>query len=181
MKWRAEQLRLQEERPVESRIASVAEQLYRVTFRETSEAGGSSPTSDAARPLSPPKRVLAPPLEEAQGKSLKSALLWKQAEDEVLGAFDIKQVLGFDTSSMEKATKKLRATAANEGHGEAISTNARERARAGMSRCQRFIMSPGFDQVSGFVILLHCFSVGMEADQRARNPVEACGGLWVAA
>ncbi|CAE7342568.1 CCR3 [Symbiodinium natans] len=108
-------------------------------------------------------------------KSVNAALLWREGEDELMEPWDIKQVMGFDPNNMEKH----KMTTDQVGQGEAISTNARARARASMSRCQRFIVSPGFDQLSGFIILLHCFSVGMEADQRARDPVNACGGWWV--
>lgn len=108
------------------------------------------------------------------------AAYWKDEAEEAFNAeWNIKAAMGFETDA--KKVNPTRSTTAlpKTASPDAISANAQERAKSRMSGLQRFITSSQFDQLSGCIILIHSFSVGMEANERAMDPVNACGGVWV--
>lgn len=107
------------------------------------------------------------------------AAYWKDDAEETFNeGWNIKAAMGFETDT-KKVSPKRSPTSMPKNSPDAISTNAQERAKSRMSGLQRFITSSHFDQLSGCIILIHSFSVGMEANERAMDPINACGGVWV--
>ncbi|CAJ1340777.1 unnamed protein product [Effrenium voratum] len=109
---------------------------------------------------------------------------WRvECEEEMAEGWDVRKALGFEASAEAVPAKKRTSYMGSPIDSDAlnpISTSAQNRMQEHMSSFQRFVVSATFDQITGGMILLHSFCVGMAVNERALDPVSHCeGGLWV--
>ncbi|CAJ1448455.1 unnamed protein product [Effrenium voratum] len=108
---------------------------------------------------------------------------WRvECEEEMAEGWDVRKALGFEASAEAVPAKKRTSYMGSPIDSDAlnpISTSAQNRMQEHMSSFQRFVVSATFDQITGGMILLHSFCVGMAVNERALDPVSHCeGGLW---
>jgi len=144
------------------------------------------------------KAALAQPLSEVDGDTeeegeeytrrvnvTRFSGFWKdEVGEEFAQEWNIKSALGFelaDKKILRAGTMQDKNPTSPTAAPDAISSAAKLRKEAEMNAFQRFVTSTYFDQLSGVLILIHSFSVGMEANERAMDPLNACGGPWVMA